>query len=391
MSAVTAPPAAPGPVAAAAGATVLVPAYEPDERLVRLVRALRDAGLPVLVVDDGSGPGSRPVLDAAAAAGAVVVHHAVNRGKGEALRTGFAWLAREQPGRDVVCADCDGQHAPADVLAVARRLAAGDAAVVLGARSFTGPVPARSRFGNTATRLAFRLATGRRVQDTQTGLRGYPAGRLAWLRGVPGDRFEYELRVLLHAAAQGLRVVEVPIATVYLDGNASSHFRPLVDSVRIWAQLARFVASSLLAFVLDTLALLVLTTATGNLLVAVAGARALSSGVNFLVNRRWVFRRAGHGPAGREAVRYWALAGVLLAAGYGGLWALTHLHVPLLLAKVVTDAALFLVGFQVQRTAVFTVARARERRRDASRGVPIHARTSGPAQPPPRSERLTGP
>ncbi|WP_019135197.1 glycosyltransferase [Cellulomonas massiliensis] len=361
MSAVTAAPAVPGPVAAPALATVLVPAYEPDERLVHLVRALREAGLPVLVVDDGSGPRSRPVLDAAAAAGADVVHHRVNRGKGEALRTGFAWLAREQPGRDVVCADCDGQHTPADVLAVARRLAVGDAAVVLGARAFTGPVPARSRWGNAATRLAFRLATGRRVRDTQTGLRGYPAGRLAWLRGVPGERFEYELRVLLAAAAQGLRVVEVPIATVYLEGNASSHFRPLVDSVRVWAQLARFVASSLLAFVLDALALLALTAATGSLLASVLGARALSSGVNFLVNRRWVFRRAAHGPAGGEAVRYWLLAAALLAAGYGGLWALTHLHVPLLLAKVATDAALFLVGFQVQRTAVFTGARARER------------------------------
>lgn len=335
---------------------VLVPAFEPDERLVALVRALR--GRPVVVVDDGSGPAYAAVFAAAADEGAAVLTHATNRGKGRALKTGFEHVARAFPGYGVVCADCDGQHTPADILAVAEHARAGGTAVVLGARQFTGDVPLRSRFGNACTRLAFRAGTGCAVQDTQTGLRAYPAHMLPWLLGVRGERFEYELVVLLRAAQEGLPVEEVTIATVYLDGNSSSHFRPVVDSARIYAPLLRFTASSLLAFVVDAVVLVLLMTATGSLLVSVLGARVVSSAVNFVVNRFWVFRRRTRDPVRREAVAYWLLAAGLMAAGYGSLWALTAAGIPLLVAKVVTDLALFVVGFQVQRTAVFAGGRA---------------------------------
>ena len=333
---------------------ILIPAYEPDVRLVTLVHALRATrpDFPVLVVDDGSGPGYRKVFAAAEDAGATVVHHPVNLGKGRALRTGFDHVLRTDPGEGVVCADCDGQHTVGDVLAVADRVETTGADVVLGARQFTGRVPLRSRFGNAATRGAFRAATGQAVQDTQTGLRAYPAASLPWLLTLPGDRFEYELVALLRAAQEGLTIEEVPIETVYLDENASSHFRPVVDSARIYGPLLRFSASSLVAFAVDTVALLALVALTGELLWSVVGARVVSSTVNFLVNRHWVFHRR-RSPLARQAARYWLLVVVLAVAGYGGLWALTTIGVPLLVAKVTTDAVLFVVGFQVQRTSVF--------------------------------------
>ena len=379
---------------------VLVPAYEPDERLVALVRALRRAApdVPVVVVDDGSGPAHAAVVAEAGRAGADVVAHRVNRGKGAALRTGVAHVLRAYPGQDVVCADCDGQHLVRDVLTVARRVADGDAAVVLGARRFAGDdVPARSRWGNAATRVAFRLGTGRALQDTQTGLRGYPATVLPWLLDVPGDRFEYELSVLLRAVEERRAVVEVPIATVYLDQNSSSHFRPVVDSVRVYAPLLRFVASSLVGFVVDVLGLLVLTALTGSLLAAAVGARLASAAVNFGLNRRWVFRHRTRAPLLREAVAYALLAGTLLLAGYGSLVALTHLGMPLLAAKVVTDLVLFLVGYRVQRTAVFrqatrtTTDRAAARPHDPATGT-VRAREPGAvaAHDPSPSGSMTG-
>lgn len=334
----------------------LIPAYEPDERLVTLVRDLRAARpeLAVVVVDDGSGPAYAGVVEAARDAGATVLRHEVNLGKGRALRTGFQHVLDAHPGHGVVCADCDGQHTVADILRVADRADAGTAAMVLGFRQFTGRVPARSRFGNACTRWAFRAATRRTVKDTQTGLRAYPARMLPWLLTVRGDRFEYELVALLRAAQEDLAIEEVPIATVYLDGNSSSHFRPLVDSGRIYAPLLRFTLSSLLAFAVDAAALLVLVALTDSLLFSVVGARAISSTVNFLTNRGWVFRHGRRHPVARQAAAYWLLVGALGAAGYGGLWALTYLGVPLLLAKVGTDLVLFAVGFQVQRTAVFS-------------------------------------
>jgi glycosyltransferase involved in cell wall biosynthesis len=168
---------------------ILIPAYEPDEQLLHLIRSVAAAApqLTLVVVDDGSGPDYRPVFDVAAGLGCTVIGYAGNRGKGHALKAGFGFIADHFPGRGVVCADSDGQHRVEDILKVAERLPAAPDAMVLGTRSFSGDVPARSRIGNTATRWLFRLATGETIPDTQTGLRGYPAAMLPWLRDVPAS------------------------------------------------------------------------------------------------------------------------------------------------------------------------------------------------------------
>lgn len=359
---------------------VLIPSYEPDERLVRLVADLRASApdVHVLVVDDGSGPAYRAVFDRVRGAGCTVLTYPGNRGKGCALKTGFAYAERQHPGEAVVCADSDGQHSVADILRVAAAVAAQGPdrpATVLGWRSFQGSVPARSVIGNRATARFFHLATGLRLRDTQTGLRGYPAVLLPWLRSVRGERFEYELNLLLRAAAERLPVEEVEIATIYLDANASSHFRPVADSARVLAPLVRFSLSSLSAFVVDTAALLALHAWTGSLGVAVVGARLLSAAMNFAVNRRLVFAGgARRAPVGRAAVRYGALAGLLLGASYLLLATLTALGLGLLPAKLATEALLYLVSFQVQRQLVFGAVPAAEARDGAG-----YTRSSPPA------------
>lgn len=338
---------------------ILIPAYEPDGRLIELVQRLAGTA-PVVVVDDGSGRRFADVFDFASAAGAHVLTHARNRGKGAALRTGFAFIQERWPGATVVTADADGQHTPADIRRVASAAeltrTGTRPTIVLGARGFTGDVPRRSRIGNTVTRWAFRIAAGQRLSDTQTGLRGYPAETLPWLQSLPGDRFEYEFSQLLQARSAGIDLVEVPIETVYLDSNASSHFRPWADSLRIYAPLLRFTASALLAFGIDTIALLVLHALTGSLLAAVVGARILSAGVNFGVNRALVFRGGRDVPVRTAAARYFSLAGLLLLAGYGLLTSLTEIGIGLLPAKVLTEITLFAVSFAVQRAIVFAPA-----------------------------------
>ncbi|MCW3158867.1 bifunctional glycosyltransferase family 2/GtrA family protein [Micropruina sonneratiae] len=330
---------------------VLIPAYQPNRTLLLLLRDLAERApeLDVVVVDDGSGADYAPIFAEASAMGADVIGFTRNRGKGAALKYGFVHVADHYPDADVVCADSDGQHRPDDILAVARAIRPG--AMVLGVRAFAGPVPVRSRVGNAITRWAFRAATGVRVSDTQTGLRGYPAAALDWLAGVPGDRFEYELNLLLRARGAGWTVEEVPIETVYLAGNASSHFRPVADSVRIYLPLLAFSASSLIAFGIDVVALLLINALTGSLLVAVVGARALSSLVNFMANRRMVFR--SRGGLRRSLGRYYALAAVLLLANYGLLSVLTAAGVALVVAKLLVEVALFLASYQVQRSLVF--------------------------------------
>lgn len=222
---------------------VLVPAYQPGEPLRTLLTGLRDESADVVVVDDGSGPSSADVLQAAGDLGCTVLRHDTNRGKGAALKTGFRYVAQAHPGHDVVCADADGQHSLADIRQVAAAVHS-TGRMVLGVRRFDRRTPLRSRFGNTVTQVLFHAATGRHVTDTQTGLRGYPAHLLDRLVSIPGDRFEYEMNILLCAARDGVPIEQRQITTTYLDGNASSHFGALRDSARIYRPLLRFAASS---------------------------------------------------------------------------------------------------------------------------------------------------
>ena len=168
---------------------------------------------------------------------------------------------------------------------------------------------------------------------------------------VAGNRYEYELSALLRARELDLEVEEVGIATVYEPGNASSHLRPLRDSARIYAAPLRFTGASLANFVIDWVGVMVLHLLTGSLLVGVVGARLVSGTANFFMNRR-VFR-AAPGTVGRTAVRYAALAVALVAASYAALRVLTGIDVPLGAAKVVGDGAIYVVGYPVQRRAVF--------------------------------------
>jgi glycosyltransferase involved in cell wall biosynthesis len=358
---------------------VLIPAYEPDQKLVDLVTSLRHRGQTVVVVDDGSGPDHQPVFQQARALGCDVIGHLPNRGKGYALKRGFRHIATAYPGRDVVCADCDGQHRLTDIAAVASAVREHRAGIVLGARRFAGGVPLRSRFGNDVTRMVFRLSTGLRLQDTQTGLRAYPAWMLGWLQTIEGDRFEYELEVLLAARRAGVELHEVPIATIYLEENASSHFHPVRDSIRVYVPFLKFSMSSLTAFGIDVTLFFAMMAETGSLAASVVSARLVSASVNFAMNHRLVFAGGRRRPAG-AALRYAALVAALMAVNYALLSALTGaLGVGIVLAKLLTEVTLFVASYQFQQRVVFprqTVATP-----DPEPGLPGSVDTPDPALP----------
>ncbi|MEJ1155196.1 bifunctional glycosyltransferase family 2/GtrA family protein [Microbacterium marmarense] len=343
---------------------VLIPAFEPGAHLAPLTRRLResDVTLDVLVVDDGSGAAFAAVFDEVRRAGAHVVQYSHNRGKGAAMKTGIRDVLEQWPGHDVITADADGQHTVADILRVADELradrAAGKSVLLLGCRDFVGDVPLRSRVGNDVSRGLFRVAAGWSASDTQTGLRGLPSDMLPWLLEVPGDRFEYETEMLLRLRGAGYRAREIAIETVYLEQNESSHFRPIADSLRVTLPMLLFAGSSLIAFALDTVALLifaaVLSPWLGSwLAVSIVGARVLSASANFWVNRRFVFAQRGRRQAGRHAVRYAILAIALLASNIVWMSALTDLGMSLIAAKIMTETVLFITSYHVQRRFVF--------------------------------------
>lgn len=337
---------------------ILIPAYEPDERMLCLVRQLKEqTEEQIVIVDDGSGNKYQPIFNEAESMGCTVLHHQTNQGKGEALKTGISYFIDIDEQEGVVCADCDGQHSVADILKVARVTREKANYIVLGARQFVGPVPWRSRVGNTLTRTIFAFATGSRIYDTQTGLRGYPAWMFEWLLKVPGSRFEYELNILLEARQQGYSVYEIPISTIYENNNQSSHFHPVFDSIRVYLPILKFSGSSLAAAGLDFILLLALQKMFNNLLLSVVGARVCSSLFNYMCNRYLVFK-AGTESNRHSILRYYSLAAVILGGNYLLMSLLVNtISVPLIAAKIMTEAILFTGSYWVQKKYVFCYPR----------------------------------
>lgn len=358
---------------------ILIPAYKPDQSLVRLAHALKaqDASAEILVIDDGSGNTYAPIFAELHLDGAIVRTHTVNRGKGAALRTGIAWTKANRPGEVIVTADADGQHLPRDIFRVGVRTetaaAAGQRTIILGVRTKPDPnageegtkVPLRSKIGNSATVGFFALATGARVADTQTGLRGFTPQILDWLLQIPGDKYEYEFSMLLRATRADVELVQVPIVKVYEPGNPTSHFRPLQDSALIYAPLLAFLASSFVTgFLVDAIALFVLVGMGAPLLAAVVGARVISALTNFTVNRMLMHDGGARPSASSSLVRYTVLAVGILAANAALMETLTGLGVSLLVAKILTELILIPVSFAVQRRWVFLPTQRQENPRE---------------------------
>jgi glycosyltransferase involved in cell wall biosynthesis len=156
---------------------IVIPAYKPSRALLDVVKTLAGADArPIVVVDDGSGSDSRALFDEVESFPEVrLLRHAVNLGKGAALKTAINFVLCEMPGiTGIVTADADGQHHPDDIRRVAEALAANPASLVLGCRAFGKDVPLRSKFGNVLTSAVMHALLGRKLSDTQTGLRGIP-------------------------------------------------------------------------------------------------------------------------------------------------------------------------------------------------------------------------
>ena len=336
---------------------MLIPAWEPEERLLALVQELATAGFgAVLVVDDGSSAACAVVFEAVSRVERVhMLRHATNLGKGRALKTGINYFLNELPElTGLVTADADGQHTPADIVRVAGALLHAHGRLVLGTRGFAENVPLRSRFGNVLTRQIFRLATGAKLGDTQTGLRGFSRAMLPSLLTLEGERYEYEMTVLAHLCSDGRRPLEVPIETVYIDGNRSSHFDPVRDSMRIYYVLLRFFASSAIAAVIDFAGFSITFALTHNILTSMIVGR-VSSLANFALNRRFVFQSGG--PLPMALLRYYLLVAGIAAVSYGAICGLTeYLGWNVFVTKLLVETVLSLASFSIQRTLVFPAA-----------------------------------
>ncbi|RZS30703.1 glycosyltransferase [Corticibacter populi] len=335
---------------------LIIPAYNPGDGLVALVGELRARGFAHLVViNDGSAAECAPVFDAIRG-DVELLEHAHNQGKGAALKTAFGAVLH-RGFRYVITLDADGQHLPFDVQVLAQQaLACDDGAVLLGARSFRADAPLRSRIGNELTRWVFGKLSGRHISDTQTGLRLLPASLLPALLRLQGERYEYEMNMLAYLVKHRVPVREVPIATVYIDGNESSHFSPVIDSIRIYWVLLKDLLVAGTSFVLDLALFAALLHATGNIFVAVVVARLLSAVYNFAGNRFFVFR-GRHAHALLPQFAGYAALAVLLMLSSATLveFVVETWRTQPVVTKAAVDGLLYAASFLIRKAWLFRV------------------------------------
>ncbi len=234
---------------------VLIPAYEPDHQLIKIVEELIRNNLHVVVVNDGSGDKYNNIFNSIEGK-ADIVKLKQNSGKGAALKAGMKHIKENYPTcENFITCDADGQHRIEDVLKVKEQLNKGKK-LVLTIRERKGKIPFRSRFGNDLSKFVYTLLTNSYLSDNQSGLRGFSISNINWLLSVEKNNYDYEMNVLYYAAKIGLEITTVPIEAIYIENNASSHFSPVKDTIRIYKSLFSLAFGTLFAFALTEILML---------------------------------------------------------------------------------------------------------------------------------------
>jgi len=352
---------------------ILIPALNPDEKLISYVKSLADYGFErIIVVNDGSSSDYDDIFNAVnALEQCTVLKHEVNRGKGRALKTGMEYYLKNIKGYDgIITGDADGQHNLKNTAEIDEKMKGLKKAIILGSRDFSNEnVPQRSRMGNRLTTVVFKLFYGQWVSDTQTGLRGIPNDVMPLFIDLAGERFEYEMNMLIACADNKIDILKVPIDTIYIDENSSSHFNVVKDSIRIyWIILKRFfkyIVSGLSSFIVDqlfyrlfmfiALPLFFSLETTAMIFISTCGARVISSLFNFIVNKLFVFEKKKN--TAKSLWKYIVLAIGIMIMSAVCVSAITNIFSLSDFAsaniKILVDTALVFVSYTAQRKWVF--------------------------------------
>ena len=219
---------------------VLIPAYNPDDNLIKVLKSI-DKKCDIVVVNDGSNKKSDKYFSKVFEYGHLISYEK-NMGKGYALKKGFEYIKEKYKNNEyvVVCMDCDMQHKYSDALKLLEYSSNHTNTLVLGKRKFDKSCPFKSRFGNSITRKIYKKSTNKDIYDTQTGLRAFSYKLMDYMLYNPGNRFEYEMNVLLNLNKYNIEVYEIDIETIYIDNNSKSTYNVIRDSYRIYKEVKKW-------------------------------------------------------------------------------------------------------------------------------------------------------
>lgn len=328
--------------------TVVIPAYQPDEQLVSLVKQLTENNFSVLIVNDGSDAECNGIF-AQCEEFAKIIHSPENEGKGAALKRGFSAVTEFFPEEEnIITADADGQHRVEDIIRVREKLESGSD-FVLTVRYLQGKIPFRSKFGNVLSRMVYTVMNGHYFDDNQSGCRGFHKKHINWLLAVKGDKYDYEMNMLCYADKQGIKIATMPIKAIYIDGNKSSNFNPVKDTLRIYKRLFSSLWPSILSVVLwEVLAFAISFFMTyEQAQIAVPTAVMLSTLLSIVLQRFVVFRKVVYKDYFRTL-----LFGAIRASAYTGFLNLVGLftqRIPIFIVVNIAVVLVLVVEYQVHR------------------------------------------
>ena len=220
---------------------IVIPSYEPNFRLLDLVDNLNSffKVVDIIVVNDGTV--DKSIFDEVEKKKNVtLLTHEVNKGKGAALKTAFKYIKDKNEKCIIATIDSDGQHLAKDIYRCIKFYESIDDGLLLGSRMFEGDIPLKSRIGNNTSRYLLKACNNRYIYDSQTGLRVFNNDLLDFLLKVKGNRFEYEMNMIVDVLKSRITLTEMKIDTVYFDNNAATHFRPIKDFVKICLSILKY-------------------------------------------------------------------------------------------------------------------------------------------------------
>ena len=326
---------------------VLIPSYEPDENLTKLIKNLNKNKITSIVVDDGSGKDYKEIFDNL---DTKVISYEINQGKGHALKEGYKYIKDNYKEYVVVTMDSDGQHRIEDALNLYNYILENDDTLVLGKRPRGEKTPLRSKIGNAITRFVFHLVSGQDVYDTQTGLRAFSNKLIDYMLEVKGERFEYEMNVLLYAKNNKIPIKELEIETIYIDNNSKSHFNAIKDSFKVYKEIIKFSLSGIISFLIDYILFIVFKVVLNNITIANVIARAISSTINYIINKNIVFKSNKN--IAKSLLEYYGLVIFILLINTLLLNLLSIIINPIL-AKLIVEIVLFIISWLVQKKLIF--------------------------------------
>lgn len=331
--------------------TVIVPAYNPDEKLIGVIEDIKSYNVDrIIVVNDGSKEECNKIFDDIEK-DAIILVHRENRGKGTAIKTAMKYIRNLRIEDKILIVDADGQHKMSDGIRLLETLEIGKKEIVTGRRNFKGKIPFKNKLGNLINKYTFMLLSGKKVGDTLNGLRAFGTNLIDFLLSIEGKRYEYEINVLVQCVKNRVNIKEVDVEVLYFEGNKSSHFRALIDSVKIYGTMLIYLGSSLISFVIDYIIFLIGFYITNNLAFSNIVARIISATCNFLLNSKVVFRQ--NKIKVKQIIQYTLLALVVLAANTTLLHLITN-KLPLpAVTKIITEIIIFIFNYIIQKKVIF--------------------------------------